>query len=487
MLLASWWLLNQLLDQSPLLIGTILAIEAIILAYIVAGWAADYVSQPISYLWQAILHVSPESNNTPAPNLQNSKLGRELITSLCLQVYQLASSSGAQDSLKTNMNDTRAHEIANNLPLPVIVMDNAQAVIFANEAALKYTGLTADNLIGKNFYEKLNLSFPTQDTLDSWLAGASAHNLTSVRSWEHVRLDLPGQAKPLQFDMAAYYNKQNPAGVETIVTIFDHTDSYTQQSDAIGFVTMVVHELRTPLTLLRGYIEVFEEELAGKLGPELSDFMLKMQASAQQLTAFVNNILNVAKVEDDQLVLQLHEENWNDIVTKVVNDYKLQASVKHKTIELQLAPGLPTVAADKVSAYEVLGNLLDNAIKYGGNSQKIVVKTALGDGGGVETNVQDFGVGITANILPHLFEKFYRNHRTQHHVGGTGLGLYLSKTIVSAHGGKIWIRSKDGQGTTVGFVLLPYAQLAGELKNSDNNEITRNAYGWIKNHSLYRK
>jgi two-component system sensor histidine kinase VicK len=86
-----------------------------------------------------------------------------------------------------------------------------------------------------------------------------------------------------------------------------------------------------------------------------------------------------------------------------------------------------------------------------------------------------------------LFSKFYRDHHNRAQIGGTGLGLYLSKAIVSAHGGNIWIKSKEGQGTTVGFSLLPFDQLASEQKDAATKEITRSAHGWIKNHSLYRR
>ena len=89
--------------------------------------------------------------------------------------------------------------------------------------------------------------------------------------------------------------------------------------------------------------------------------------------------------------------------------------------------------------------------------------------------------------MPNLFTKFYRDHRNRSQIGGTGLGLYLSKAIISAHGGNIWVRSEQGKGSTFGFTILPYAQLAAELKNSDNKEIVRGAHGWIKNHSMYRR
>jgi signal transduction histidine kinase len=109
----------------------------------------------------------------------------------------------------------------------------------------------------------------------------------------------------------------------------------------------------------------------------------------------------------------------------------------------------------------------------------------------VETTVHDDGVGIPETVMPTLFEKFQRNHRNQAKIGGTGLGLYLCAALVKAHGGNIWVKSKEGEGATIGFSLQPYSQLAASRQNGDNSDgqgdIIRNAHGWIKNHSLYRR
>jgi two-component system sensor histidine kinase VicK len=254
----------------------------------------------------------------------------------------------------------------------------------------------------------------------------------------------------------------------------------------MSFVALSVHELRTPLTLLRGYIEVFDEELGPNLNTEMQDFMKKMDAAAQQLAAFVDNILNVAKIEDNQLTLQLHEEKWEDVLRTVVNDLRLRAGVRGVTIKATVARDLPTVAVDRYSIYEVVANLLDNAIKYSKGTKEIHLNATLNQDGLVETSIKDFGLGIDGSILPHIFDKFYRNHRNRAQIGGTGLGLYLSRAIVQAHGGQISVSSKVDQGSTFTFTVLPYSKLATQGKTGDTSGITRGAHGWIKNHSLYR-
>lgn len=105
----------------------------------------------------------------------------------------------------------------------------------------------------------------------------------------------------------------------------------------------------------------------------------------------------------------------------------------------------------------------------------------------VETFVQDFGIGIPASVIGNLFEKFYRSHRSRQSVGGTGLGLFLCKTIVEAHGGNIKVESQEGSGSVFSFTLNSYVAVAGVAGASHNDDIERGSHGWIKNHSLHRR
>jgi signal transduction histidine kinase len=485
-----WWLFTHVLSQqlNDLEVVIALAIVSPILITVFAHVTADFIVSPLRVLWQTILHISPTEHNVAPPSTGSLKLGRELVASLSAQIYQLASVAETVESVaKKHSTELSSNFIANNLPLPLIILNQYDMIMFANEAAVKYVGQPVIDILGKSAFTLLDMSFETTDTLDSWLKQSRHEVATATKSWERVKLSAPEGQMTRYFDLAAYYNKGNPNKVETMLVLFDRTADYSQDDQIMSFMALSVHELRTPLTLLRGYIETFQDELKGTLDPEMTDFMFKMNASAQQLTAFVNNILNVARVDGDQLTLELHEEKWDEIIRGAANALALRAKVRGITLEFSIAPGLPTVGVDRVSIYEVISNLVDNAIKYSSNGKKIRIDTRLAADGLVETTVQDWGVGIPTAVVPNLFNKFYRNHRNQAQIGGTGLGLYLSKAIVGAHGGNIWVRSKDGEGSTFGFTVLPYTQLAAEQKASGNQDITRGAHGWIKNHSLYRR
>jgi signal transduction histidine kinase len=491
LVVALWWLFEHVLTHRLSDIQVLIALVLLspVLIVVFAFITAAYVTSPLKAIWQTILHISPTEHNIAPPKVESLRLGRELVASLSAQIYQLANMAETiEKTAKTHSNDLSGNFIANNLPLPLIILNKYDMIMFANTTATTYLGFPLAEVIGKNAYTLLDMAFQTPDTLESWLKQVKQETATAVKTWEQVKFTAASEGQSNRyFDLAAFYNRDNPSNVETMLVLFDHTAQYSKDDEVMSFLALSVHELRTPLTLLRGYIETFQDELKDKLDPELTDFMFKMNASAQQLTAFVNNILNVARVDGDQLVLELHEEKWDEIVRSAANTLALRAKVRGISLEFSIAPNLPTVGVDRVSIYEVISNLVDNAIKYSSNGKRIRIDTRLNQEGLVETTVQDWGVGIPTSIVPNLFTKFYRNHRNQAQIGGTGLGLYLSKAIVSAHGGNIWVRSKDGEGSTFGFTILPYAQLTAERKASGNQDITRGAHGWIKNHSLYRR
>lgn len=453
--------------------------------------STTYLTRPLQALWQAILHISPRTADKPAPDLSRVRLGREVVTNMVSHIYQLASVVDTVEATNQSPHDPGYAFVATNLPLPLLVLNKDENIVYANHGFLEYIGAENEEVIGKSLYSVLDMSFTSSFTLDKWLSDAKARKAVAVQTWERVRLNLPRTqehaAEPPQCDMAAYYNQANPHGLETMLVFFDHTHKYAQDDQSLGFVALAVHELRTPVTLLRGYIEALQEELSGQLTPELEDFMRKMAVSAQQLSTFTNTILNVSRIENDELVMKLHKESWDDILRGAIADLRLRAEVRGIKLELTIDKNLPAVGVDRVSIYEVISNLVDNAVKYSNGSERIVIKAYLTHEGSVETVIQDFGVGIPENAMRHIFDKFYRNQRSRSRIGGTGLGLYLSKLVVEAHGGHIWVRSKPGEGSTFGFTLLPYNQVVDAKRGSSSGTIVRSAHGWIKNHSLYRR
>ena len=488
-ILSTWYVSAAIIGLEPLACLAVSAIVALVVAAPLTIAVTTIVLRPLKVVWQAVLFASPDTSFNEAPAMHNLHYAHELTTNLVNYIYRLGQlTTGINQTLPKDAVGLQENFVAQNLPLPLVILNKDETVVFANKAFLDYVRKPESEVVGSAIYASLDFSFTNDATLGNWLAEAKENKVTAEQSWEHVRLSLHGDDPTTRLaDIAGYYNKNNPDNQETMLVLFDHTDFYGRDDQAINFVALAVHELRTPLTMLRGYIEALEEDLHGTLNPELDGYMRKLKASAQQLTNFVNNVLNVARIEEDQMMLSLQEAEWGTALQQALEDVSLRASVHGISINAHIQPGLPTVGIDRVSIAEVINNLIDNAIKYSGQSKEIVVSTGLAKDGTVETTVRDFGVGIPITALPHLFEKFYRDHHNKQHVGGTGIGLYLCKKLIGAHGGNIWVQSKEGEGSTFAFTLIPYAQLAEELKNKDNDGIVRSAHGWIKNHSMYRR
>lgn len=490
LLVGVWWIASEVLTLPSVAVVLSLVLCGLTIPLLIVHLVSTIFIQPLRFVWQAVLYIAPETSSVNAPELHNIKYARELVTNLVNHIYQLADvGKQVSETASSETGDLRANFVANSLPLPLAVLDKDETILFANKSFLDYIEAKEEDAVGQSVYSRLDLAFDNDHTFDAWLESTKEKSVTEIQTWERVKLTLPneGQPKTKLFDLAAYYNKENPNGYETMLVLFDHTKAYSQDDQAVSFVALAVHELRTPLTMLRGYIEALEEDLDSTLNKELRGFLQKTQAAAGQLATFVNNILNVARVEDDQMVLKLQEENWQDVLTTTIEELRLRAEVRGITISSSIAKDLPNVGLDRVCIYEVVSNLIDNAIKYSGSGKEITITSQLSKDGFIETTIQDQGVGIPESAIPHVFDKFYRDHHNRSQIGGTGLGLFLCKTFVKAHGGNIWVQSKEGEGSTFGFTLVPYKNLAEDLKTNNNEGITTNAHGWIKNHSMYRR
>jgi signal transduction histidine kinase len=198
--------------------------------------------------------------------------------------------------------------------------------------------------------------------------------------------------------------------------------------------------------------------------------------------------LNVARIDQQDMKLHIVESDWREIIKEIYADLFLRAQAHGRILKLEVPDELPKVGIDRVGVTEVVNNLVDNAIKYSPEGGEITIQVTHNEEF-VETTVEDRGIGIPDSVIGNLFKKFYRSHRTRAGVSGTGLGLYLCKAIIDAHGGNIWVRSKEGEGSTFGFDLPTYDSIAESIKtgNKDGGGIKRSSHGWIKNHKMYRR
>ena len=245
--------------------------------------------------------------------------------------------------------------------------------------------------------------------------------------------------------------------VSVVVTLQDMTELEELERLRAEFLAMVSHELRTPLTSVKGSIATLLDPPT-TLGPtEMRQFFRIIDAQIDRMHVLISDLLDVARIETGTLAVSPEPTDVAILVGEAGNGFR-SAGGRHN-IEVELAPDLPWVMADRLRMVQVLGNLLTNAARHSPESSIIRV-TAVGEGVHVAVSVSDHGRGIPAESLPHLFRKFSRIE-SQEQGGDTGLGLAICKGIVEALGGRIWAES-DGPGLGARFTFtLPTVEQAG--------------------------
>lgn len=378
----------------------------------------------------------------------------------------------------------RLRSVLNSIKDGVFALDKDGYIVLFNKAAEHITGFSLAEAAGKPVSHIVPMMRGNELILSEWLNTVSGQAYVE-QHWENIRLRTEdGGQKVVNVD--ALYQGADPNGIRTLVTFNDRTEAQQVEDMKLDFVALAAHELRTPITVIKGYVEILEDELAGGATPKQKDFFHKLDVSATQLSAIINNILHVSRIEHGNLNLKPEPADWPELVKQVAQQSAAKAKASNKKIIFKVTGKIPSVNVDKMSIAEVITNLIDNAIKYSPGGKDVTVSIRLNNNN-VETSVNDHGAGIPANDLDKLFVKFYRSHHTRGSHAGTGLGLYMCKGIVEAHGGSIWVSSKEGEGSTFGFTLPLTGKVAGSSKAVNNsNKVMRGVHGWIKNHSLYR-
>lgn len=430
-----------------------------------------FALEPLEILTRAITHVSHQDNAVVPPPINEPRLVKSGLKDMAQTVYDLS----LQDKT-TPAASPAPLDGADALPCGIIGLNTAHEIVYANSRAPVVT-----NAQNQRF---LKLRFEENDSLTTWLAAAAAEKLKDEHVWTHIADDSPDRPERRLYDVIAYYEKNAPDGIETRLVTVDKTGLYSDDEEAVDFISVAAHELRGPITVIRGYLDVLLAELAPMLQGDQKQLIDRLDVSASRLSGYINNILNVAKYDRSHLKLHLQEDSLYNIYATIADDLQLRASTQNRLLSFAIPTTLPTIAADRSSLTEVLANLVDNAIKYSHEGGHITV-TATVDGAFVRCAVQDQGIGIPASVVGNLFSKFYRSHRSRSSVAGTGLGLYISRAIVESHGGKIGVTSREGEGSTFFFSLPIYSTVADKLAagNNGNEGIIETSSGWIKNHS----
>jgi GAF domain-containing protein len=259
-----------------------------------------------------------------------------------------------------------------------------------------------------------------------------------------------------QIEVVTAFADQAAIAIEN-VRLFDEIQDKSRQLEEASqhksqFLANMSHELRTPLNAILGYSELMADGAYGEPSEKMLGILKRLESNGKHLLGLINDVLDLSKIEAGQLVLELSDYSVQDIAQTVRSTLEPLAADKKLAFKLELAPELPAGHGDGRRLTQVLINLVGNAIKFTDAGE--VTIEAEANNGSFHVSVRDTGPGISAADQARLFQEFQQaDNAITKKKGGTGLGLAISKRIIEMHGGKIWVESQLGQGSTFAFKL----------------------------------
>lgn len=335
----------------------------------------------------------------------------------------------------------------------IIAVDLGRRVVLSNKTAQYLTGYTEEEMQGQPVDALLHLF----------------NNQEEVSAKTYCQIDLTGSAAVRVFESLTLIGKEGrkvkvslttspilgnlTANLGCLLILHDMTHESELEQMKLDFVSMASHELKTPLTNIMGYLSVYLDENRPTLTKDQAGLLDRCLVSTKQLQTLVENLLSVNKIEKEQMSVAVEPIDLNNVFAKTIEDLQNQAKLKNITLNFVKNEALPKVLADSMRLTEVINNLVANAINYTEANGKVSVFTQSSPNEVVVT-VEDTGVGIPQEAIPHLFNKFFRvSNSMQKASKGTGLGLYISKSIIQKLNGKIWVESEVGKGSKFHFSL----------------------------------
>lgn len=223
------------------------------------------------------------------------------------------------------------------------------------------------------------------------------------------------------------------------------------QSD---FITLASHQLRTPLSGMRWLIELMQKPNTGPLNKKQKEYLEKLYISNERMIALVNDLLEVARLEEGDIKLYFQPTDLPSIISTIVKEKEKEIKTKKLKVSFNVhAEPFPSVRSEPNKIKQAIMNIISNAITYSPENGKVDIELEVLDGTAL-CKVSDTGVGIPADQQAQIFNKFFRGTNVLKFENiGTGLGLYITKAFINASGGKIWFKSDEAKGTVFYFTL----------------------------------
>jgi len=378
------------------------------------------------------------------------------------------SSKLSQEQLKSEI---LLHSIGDG----VVVIDSNNRIKLLNPVGEKLTGWVEKDAKGLDYEAVMPLSTEDGRPLkDEDPFHKSLRQKSSITRDDVVLLNKSGKKLTLSLVASPIFDEQKrlSGGIIVFRDISQAKDNSRQRDE---FISTASHEMRTPVAAVDGYISLALNPKVAQIDNKAKMYLTKAQASTRHLGKLFQDLLSTTKLEEGKLPNHPEIFDLSSLVKVTVEELKFKAAKSGVSIAIigksehgdtrSIQP-LYYVNADPERIREVLTNLLDNAIKFTAKGGEVTV-TLNNDQANVSVGVHDTGIGIAPDDLPHLFQKFYRidNSRTRN-IGGTGLGLYLCRTIIELYNGRMWAESKPQEGSHFYFTLPRVASLEARARRA---------------------
>jgi signal transduction histidine kinase len=271
-----------------------------------------------------------------------------------------------------------------------------------------------------------------------------------------VRRKAPGEFSESTVDLLQTFAAQSVLAINNARLFLEIEDKSRQLAEASRhksqFLANMSHELRTPMNAILGYTELILDNIYGEISQKMQEVVARVQSNGKHLLGLINDVLDLSKIEAGQLTIALADYSIKDVVHNVFSSVESLAKTKGLELKIDLPQKLPVAHGDERRLTQVLLNLVGNAIKFTDKGD-VAIKASAANGS-FTIAVRDTGPGIAEADQIKIFEEFQQaDSSTTKEKGGTGLGLAIAKRIVEMHGGRLWVESKQGQGSTFAFTV----------------------------------
>ncbi len=410
-------------------------IVGLLLAVVLGAWLARRITRPLSDLTQ-VARAYATGDLTRQPPAAPVREVHELGTALGAMAEAIG---GHIDALTTERNQARA--ILESMAEGVVAVDAQGRVLLMNPASRRLLGWAPDEGIGQRFIEIAR--HPGLQAL--------ARDLLAQRQWITKDLTLLQPEKRILRVHGVPCQGCGPAGPCAVLVLQDVTEHHRYEQLRREFVANVSHELKSPLTSIRGLTETL---LGGAVDDAASSrrFVRLIDEDANRLSRLIDDLLSLSQIESQAVPVKLSAVELKPLVESVLASLQAGITQRRLTAACEVPAGL-VVRADPDRLRQVLANLADNAVKYNVENGTITV-SAVREAPWAKVTVSDTGVGIPAQDLPRIFERFYRVDKARsRELGGTGLGLSIVKHLVETHGGAVSVQSRVGHGAAFSFTI----------------------------------